>query len=372
MNTLIYFSLLTNILYGVLLYSYFLKWRQRKHVIKDFEFSLDKLPSLTIVVPFRNEENNLPNLAESLNQINYPKSKLEIIFVNDHSDDNSLAMLENNFSSFKLFSLSDSIGKKAALDLGIREANGEWIVTIDADVSFESDWLVKLIQPSIDSDVVMICGLVKISYDDHKWWSKFQAMEFAVLQASGAAAIMQGRALLNSGANLAFRKDIWLQLGAYNSHKHLASGDDTFLLFEMNKHYPGKVFSATNSIVTTSAEISFKKLLQQRLRWSGKTIHYKDSYVWMAGFIVALSSILTFINLILLPFCTSQCVMLTLIILSLRLIPEWSLLNISLSDKEKNFKWYDKLLMTLFYPFFIVLLILFQPFNKISWKGRQL
>ena len=372
MNTLIYFSLLTNILYGLLLYSYFLKWRQRKHLIEYDEFTLDKLPSLTIVVPFRNEENNLPNLLKSLKQINYPKNKLEFIFVNDHSEDNSLAMLENNFSDFKLFSLSESFGKKAALDLGIRKANGEWIVTIDADVSFESDWLITLIQPSINSDIVMICGLVRISYDDHKWWSKFQAMEFAVLQASGAAAIMQGRALLNSGANLAFRKDIWLQLGAYNSHKHLASGDDTFLLFEMNKQYPGKVFSATNSIVTTSSEISFKKLIQQRLRWSGKTIHYKDSYVWMVGVIVVLSSFLTVINLISLPFFKSQCVILTLIILSLRLIPEWLLLNTSLYDKKRNFRYYDKLLMTLFYPFFIVLLLSLQPFNKISWKGRQL
>ncbi len=368
MNNLIYLTLFFDILYGGLLLGYFLTWRNHStSTISKWE-SVTLWPTVSIIIPVRNEEKNIPNLFRYLAAINYPSDKLEIIFVDDHSDDNTLQQLALK----KHFSLTNTYGKKAALDFGIRQSNAEWIVTIDADIHFKSDWLKLLIHPSINTDAKMICGLVQIEFDNKKWWSKFQAMEFANLQASGFAALMQKRILLNSGANLAFRKEAWLNVGAYNSHHHLASGDDTFLMFEINKLFPGTVLPAFDAIVSTSPEKNFHDLLMQRLRWSSKTIYYNESYVWFVGILITISSILTTVSWITSCFLFPMGIVFPFVFLAIRAIPEWLLLIESLKGSEVKFSFIDRLMMSIIYPFFIITLVLIQPFSKNTWKGRQL
>jgi len=372
MIILFYFALLINFLYSGLLFSYFLKWKEvRKSSLPDFNL-IKNWPSVTIVIPVRNEENNLNALFEDLENLNYPSEQLEIIFVNDHSGDNSLLILERKSLQFKIYSLSNTFGKKAALDFGIRQANKDWIVTIDADIHFNNDWLKYLMLPSTHSDVVMICGLVKIDFEEYNTLSKFQSMEFSMLQASGFAALKGGNSLLNSGANLAFKKENWLAIGAYSSHQHIASGDDTFLLFEMMKSYPGKVVSSVNAIVSTKSQNSFKELVIQRLRWSRKTVHYKEIYVCMVGALVILSSLFLIISVFSCLFLGSPTFTFLMIIFFIRGMSEWLLLDSFTRKNEFEFQFFDKLMMTFLYPFFVFCIVLIQPFSKLSWKGRKL
>ncbi len=368
MKILFYLTLFFDILYGGLLLSYFLKWRNHNRITISKWKDETIWPTVSIIIPVRNEEKNIPALVNDLASLDYPSDKLEIIFVDDHSDDNTLQLLAFK----KHFSLSNTFGKKAALDFGIRQSNSEWIVTIDADIHFKSNWLKQLIHPSINSNANMICGLVQIKFYNNKWWSKFQSMEFANLQAAGSAALLQSRMLLNSGANLAFKKDAWLKVGAYNSHNHLASGDDTFLMFEINKLFPGTVFPAFDAIVSTSPEKNFHDLLKQRLRWSSKTIHYKESYVWFVGILITTSAMLTTLLWITSCLLVPTVIIFPIVILVTRAIPEWLLLDESLKESGVEFSILDKVLMSIIYPFFVITLLLIQPFSKNTWKGRQL
>src|SRR6478609_12149016 len=90
---------------------------------------------LSVVIPFRNEEKNLPTLIDSLKKLNYPKDRFEILLIDDHSTDQSGAvakLLTGDFPNVKIL-VASSEGKKSAITQGIRESAGDIIVTTDAD-----------------------------------------------------------------------------------------------------------------------------------------------------------------------------------------------------------------------------------------------
>ncbi|MGC1632229.1 MAG: glycosyltransferase, partial [Gelidibacter sp.] len=119
--------------------------------VKTFELS-DATPKtrFSIIIPFRNEEKNLPALLESISRLNYPKDYFEIIFVDDDSDDHSVHLLNaflieggttiTNIQVIKNIRTSNS-PKKDAITLAISEAKYDWIMTSDADSILPKYWL---------------------------------------------------------------------------------------------------------------------------------------------------------------------------------------------------------------------------------------
>ncbi|MEX2088933.1 MAG: glycosyltransferase, partial [Bacteroidota bacterium] len=102
--------------------------------------SPDELPSVSLVVAARNEAHNLPRLLHCLFAQEYPAGKLEIIVVDDRSEDGSWTILQKAAEEHPRFRalrvtdlLPDFAPKKRALDLGIRSASGDIILLTDAD-----------------------------------------------------------------------------------------------------------------------------------------------------------------------------------------------------------------------------------------------
>jgi glycosyltransferase involved in cell wall biosynthesis len=94
---------------------------------------------VSIIIPFLNEEENILFLTESLNNFFATKKayKSEIIFVNDGSTDNSVALLQQQSHTHydcKIISLSKNFGSHAALRAGIRHASGSHICFMYADL----------------------------------------------------------------------------------------------------------------------------------------------------------------------------------------------------------------------------------------------
>lgn len=101
----------------------------------------------SIIIPTYNEEKVLPDCIESLGfQV---MTDFEIIVVDDGSTDKTLEMLENlkktlpNFLFFK----QNHKGAGAARNLGAKSAKGEILVFVDADMTFDDNFLAKLIEP---------------------------------------------------------------------------------------------------------------------------------------------------------------------------------------------------------------------------------
>ena len=280
-----------NILYALLLLTFYIAVRRLQK--SPVHLSGD-LPNVTVLIPLRNEAVHLPGLIASLQQQNYPAGKTSWIFIDDHSDDKSIEIIRSvKDSRITLVQLTpEKSGKKEALRLGVETSATEWICTTDADCLLKEGWLSQLINTSIKKNAVMVCGMVKVS-PDHQLWSGFQAMETAVLQSAGAGSLAMQQPLLTTGASLCFLKSAWNEVDGYQSHAHIASGDDTFLMLHFMKHFPGRVVPSIHqdAVVQTYPMPDFISLLRQRIRWNGKVKHYEPGYIHLVGAIVMLASV---------------------------------------------------------------------------------
>lgn len=99
---------------------------------------MNEVPCLSLVVPVRNEESIVDLfVSRTLAVLSTEKVKLELIFVDDGSTDNSLSKLLNlqmECPSIKIIELSRNFGKEAALSAGLMMSIGDIVVPIDADL----------------------------------------------------------------------------------------------------------------------------------------------------------------------------------------------------------------------------------------------
>ncbi|MFV0471311.1 MAG: glycosyltransferase [Paludibacteraceae bacterium] len=273
----------------ILLISKFIKGWGELH-----NFDTDEMPPqipVTIITAIKNEENNLPLLAKSLDAQRY--QNFEWIVVNDHSTDHSVKIIneiiDKGFFGLKLIE-NDGTGKKEAIRKGIYHAKNELVVTIDADVLPSVDWLLQIVsyQSKCDSDL-LICP-VKIA-DSTTFSGKFQQFEFAALVASGAGATKAGMPILCNGANMAFKKSVWLQNEDKLQFKEL-SGDDIYLLQAVKKqHGVIRFLKSSKAIVETPSKPDWKSFFRQRNRWAGKKAMYKDRELLTTAVLILLTAL---------------------------------------------------------------------------------
>jgi cellulose synthase/poly-beta-1,6-N-acetylglucosamine synthase-like glycosyltransferase len=360
-----------NILYALLLLVFYIAVQRLQK--SPVQLSGD-LPKVTVLIPLRNEAVHLPGLIASLQQQNYPAEKTRWIFIDDHSADKSMEIIRSvNDSRISLVQLApDKTGKKEALRLGVESSATDLICTTDADCVLQKGWLIQLVNTAIKKNAVMVCGMVKVLPDD-QLWPGFQAMETAVLQSAGAGSLALQRPLLNTGASLCFLKSAWKEVDGYQSHAHIASGDDTFLMLHFMRHFPGRVVPSIHqdAVVQTYPMPDFTSLLRQRIRWNGKVKHYEPGYIHLVGAIVMLASagwvfavagaLLGMYDVEFLP-----------VILAIRFITETILTSVWTGITGQSFKLISLLGMSVFYPFFTLFSFIIRPFMKNGWKGRPL
>ncbi len=121
---------------------------------------IDEYPMISILVPAHNEAKVIGRTVESLLLLNYPKSKMELIVINDNSSDNSKEILENikdrynnyNFTIINTDSLTGGKGKSNALNIGYTISKGDFIAVYDADNTPDKNALRYLVQTIVMND----------------------------------------------------------------------------------------------------------------------------------------------------------------------------------------------------------------------------
>src|SRR5579859_460690 len=259
-------------LYFVLLFALRFGWANAMQPAKKLQ--IDKPLFLSVVVPFRNEEDNLEALIRSLSDQDLSGEKWEVIFVNDHSTDGSFQKIQQskNFAaSVTIASLSNETGKKAALAHGVALAQGDVIVTTDADCACPEGWLRNIGLFFQDSTVNMAIGMVALE-DERTFFSQWQSMEFASVMGSTVASIGWGKPLMCNGANLAFRKKNFEEVNGYLGNVHIPSGDDEFLMRKILQRHPNSIrlMNSAEAVVVTRPQASWTEFLSQRIRWASK------------------------------------------------------------------------------------------------------
>ena len=237
------------LLYVGLILNYYLGWRKIKPLNK-----LDTHRKVSVVISLRNEERNIKDLLNNLQNQLYPEDYLQFILVNDHSTDKTLDLLQP-YQADNLIVIdmpSGDFGKKNAISKAVEIANGEIILITDADCSFSSEWINIMVSYFNHEKIKLVSGPV-----DYHWKKGFfqdlQALEFISLIGSGAGAIGSGNAIFCNGANMAFRKEVFLEVNAYNND--IVSGDDVFLLHSIKRRYPYGIVFAKDLNATISFAI---------------------------------------------------------------------------------------------------------------------
>lgn len=278
------FSLLL-VLYAILIHYYRTAWNQ----IPDFIPNILKgTTSITVIIPVRNEEENIPFLIQSLCEQTYPADLFEVIIVDDHSTDRSWDILQSLTSqpiAIKPMRLADIMPtgtitgayKKLAIDAAIRLSRGELIVTTDADCIFDPHWLAYIAAFYEATGASFIAAPVKIKRD-RRLLSLFQSLDFTILQGITGASVHKRLHTMCNGANLAYQKKVFFEVHGFRDIDNIPSGDDMLLMYKIYKQYPDKVFylKSRHAIVTTIPTSTWKEFFHQRIRWASKTSYYEE------------------------------------------------------------------------------------------------
>ncbi len=280
--TLSLISLLLSLLYlGVLTYVV-IGWNTLKRPrIK----SANHTTRVTVLIAARNEEESIHLTINDILAQDYPKHLTEIIIVDDHSTDRTSQIIAGYADQgVRLLQLNEdkplNSYKKKAIAEAIKLSNGELMVATDADCRMGSRWLSSIVGYYEEEQPLMISSPVSF-FEEKSFFERLQALEFFSLIATGAAFISNGQASTCNGANLAYRKDVFYEVGGFNGIDDLASGDDELLLQKVAAKYPGRIgfLKWYDAVVFTHAKHNFKSFMQQRRRWASKSVKYKDKRV---------------------------------------------------------------------------------------------
>ncbi|MGC4040554.1 MAG: glycosyltransferase [Flavobacterium sp.] len=346
--------------------------------IKLFENpNLQPKTAFTVVVPFRNEEKNLGKLLDSIAQLNYPISLIQIVMVDDFSTDNSahiynqwrLAHEAVDTTLLENLVLSNS-PKKDALGRAIPVAKHDWIVTTDADCTVNKNWLLALDNYIQKNNPEMVVGAVMYKVKNN-WFHHFQQLDLMSLQGTTIGSFGMGKPFMCNGANFAYTKKFFAEIGGFGGISDKASGDDVLLLQKAVKAKPEKVHYLKNNdfIVKTKPENDLFRLFLQRVRWASKSTGYKSGYAKILAVAVLL------MNIALVAGCWLSVVGKMdwngfIGIFAVKYIFDAILLYQSNSYLRKG-KFFVPIASSIIYPIFSSLVGVYSLFGSFSWKGRK-
>ena len=345
--------------------------------------------TFSIIIPIRNEAENISKLLQDIDNQTYPKHLYEVIIADDASTDNSVSIIEDFKKEAKckitVLKLSDidqnTSPKKRAITQAIELANGELITTTDGDCRVAANWLRSLAQFYAQKQSVLISGGVsffdKIEENDSflvSIWNKIQIIEFASLVGSAASSMFVQQPNMCSGANLTYKKSVFYEVNGFAGNENLASGDDEFLMHKIAKKYPSGAHFIKNAaaIVETQAHISLKSFYFQRKRWASKWKHYTAWQPTLLAIFIFMSN-LSFLLLPIFFFLQILDSELFIIGFCLKTIAEFILLSVfcEFLNKKKVIPLIP--LVQLIYPFYVVFFgLVVQGKTEYFWKERKL
>ena len=324
---------------------------------------------ITLIIPYRNEEYRIHNLLTSLESQKDISAVSKIIFVDDHSTDLTREKINNWISKQDIkcesLFLDKYHGKKRAIDLGVQKSPSEFVMIMDADISFK-DVFFSSIKKSIDLNYDLY--LTAVVENNGIVWSRILSYSMSVISI-GMANI--GIPILANGAGLIFRRKSYNELMPFISNFNISSGDDMFLLnsFLSNKRSIKTLYNR-NLFIETQGSKDIRDMVERSLRWLGKMKMNGLLTTKLVGLLVIICNLII-IPLILLSIFKFQ--WLFFVLLFLKLLPDLLVLITGSFFYKENKLWQYSLPMFLLYPLILLLIIFLQATKyKVKWKERDL
>ncbi len=303
MPVFVFIAFLLLLIYTILLIYYLQSWVS----ILYFRFPIlyfKPATKISVIIPARNEEQNINACLDSVINQSYPKELFEIIVVDDHSTDNT-ATIVNAFDlpgiklvTLKDFVTSDAINsyKKKAIEIAIQQSSGDLIVTTDADCIVPKNWLQTIAAFYEERKPSFIVMPVCITCSN-KFIEIFQSLDFMTLQGITGASVNKKFHSMCNGANLAYTKKAFTDVNGFAGIDNIASGDDMLLMHKIYKQNPAAVLflKSKDVIVQTQPVKTIKEFFNQRIRWASKADKYDDKRIFAVLLIVYLFNLLLLI-----------------------------------------------------------------------------
>ncbi|HEX2628269.1 MAG TPA: glycosyltransferase [Chitinophagaceae bacterium] len=364
---LLYIILSLFILYSIVVLRYWYHWKN----IPLYKPASSPSTTISVIIPARNEEENIGALLKALEQQTYPSSFFEVIVIDDHSTDNTAAIVKQ-FPHVRILQNADATNsfKKKAVETGIGAAINTLIVVTDADCIPPPTWLQTIAAFKEEKQSVFIAAPVVINCNPSTV-QMFQAMDFMILQGITGAVVQKQQLSMCNGANLAYEKKAFEAVNGFAGIDTIASGDDMLLMYKIWKKFPGQVhyLKSEDAIVSTQPMQTWKEFFRQRIRWASKANKYEDKRFFPILLLVYLFN-LSFLSLIIGGFFNYQ----YWILLGIAWVAK-TLVELPLFASVAKFfhkQWALKLFF-FFQPLHIIYTIisgLFGQFGKYEWKGR--
>ena len=264
------------------------------------------LPSLTVVVPARNEQDTVGPCVDSVLAADYPRDKIEVIVVDDDSSDRTAAVVRQRMAGAPALATAgrewapfegdesegtgrlrlvqipenrrrDRAHKKRAIEKAVAHARGEIVLTTDADCTVPPGWPRAMAAQFEGPEVAFVSGPVRYRLGPGDGlFARLQALDFFGLMACGAGGIGAGQPNLANGANVGYRLETFDALGGFSGIDHVTSGDDELLMQKIAYGTPLDVRFCADpaAVVLTEPVRTVRQFVHQRKRWASKGAHY--------------------------------------------------------------------------------------------------
>ena len=354
-------------------------------------------PFVSVVVPARNEENDIDDCLRAILASRYPRDRYEIVVVDDASEDRTAARvrrLQRELETgalaaskadapgasadepprLRLVQLAELDGpsghKRAAIDRGIKAARSDIILTTDADCTTGPEWIPRMMA-HFTKETAFVAGPV-LYRTGLSSFGDLQALESLGLVAIGAGAIGIGHPNMCNSANVAYRR------AAYEAFSEpvggpVSAGDDEILLQRIARETDWEVAfcSAPEAAVHAVPTLSFGAFLRQRRRWAATGAQYPGLLLRASIGAVYVFFLLLLSSLLALPFSPGLAPYLLLALL-LKVVPEGMLLWRSTQhfDRTSLLRYFlPEQLLQIPYVVFVGAAALTGP---VYWKGRRI
>ncbi len=224
-------------------------------------------PKVSILIPAYNEEVGLLSTVKSIMANTY--DNIEMIVINDGSKDNSDKMMRNFVATEKMpqgvkvkYFYKENGGKGKALNYGLERATGSIIMSIDADCILSPFAVENFVKRFNNPTVMAVVGNVKVGNTQNPV-SMLQKLEFQFSFYWKKAESLLGIVYIIGGAAGAFRKEVFVQFGGYDTS---SITEDIDLSVKLQNNGMRAVY-ADDAVVYTEGASTLPGLVKQRIRW---------------------------------------------------------------------------------------------------------
>lgn len=361
----------------------------------------EALPFCTVLVPAYNEGKHVADTLKSLLHTDYPAEKFEIIAINDGSRDDTLFWIrdaaENSGGRVKYIDLKTNGGKKHALYMGMKQAQGEFIVTVDSDSLVKEDAISKLMIPFRNEKIGAVAGNIRGKTGDRNFY--MQMMD--VLLIFGCEFLRGGQSVTGNvfctpGALSAYRKKSILPLlEEWLSQQFLGVpstiGEDRAIATLLRRE-GYRIVHQKDALAETCLPGTYVGLIKMLIRWTRSDIRenflmtgtvfknllscsWQDISYFIHWISIFLNMFLPFVFLpaVVISLCVSESLLYFLAILFISVLI-WSLLPAIIYGKERGI---CKVARAFIFGFFTLLFLSWMPIYSLftmrnsKWLTRE-